>query len=311
MKVASGMDSRIVLDQKGAELLLGHGDMLFLSPASHKLTRSQGTLVGDDEIRKTTRFLKGVAQQHFEPQLVQLKSGGGEANAGGEDRDPLFEQAVNVVLETQRGSVSLLQRRLTIGYGRASRLIEEMAAAGIIGEYKGSQAREVLISAEEWEAIKAQAEADAQAEENQSNQQQVQGTLYDGMQSAGDRRAPQPEPAPPHADDQDTADDADDTAETEAEDEAHQEDWAYEDDGEATGEDEDGDEEDDGEADDGEEEDDWEYEYDDEEDGDDDEYEYEYDDEDGDWEYEDDEEGDEEGDEEDDGEEEDDDDKRR
>ncbi len=160
-KVASSMDSRIVLDQKGAELLLGQGDMLFLSPRTSKLARAQGTLVDDFEIRKAVKFLKTVAQQHFEPQLVQIRGPG----AGGldEDRDPLFDDAVAVVLETNRGSVSLLQRRLTIGYSRASRLIEQMAEAGIIGTYKGSQAREVNISVEEWEALKAQAEADAKA----------------------------------------------------------------------------------------------------------------------------------------------------
>jgi len=158
-KVASRLDSRIVLDQSGAELLLGHGDMLFLSPRSSKLTRCQGTFLDDFEIRKVAKFLKDVAAPSFEPQLVQLKSGGGEISAA--DRDELFEDAVQVVLETQRGSVSLLQRRLSIGYSRASRLIEEIADAGLLGEYKGSQAREVLISAEEWDAMKAQAEADA------------------------------------------------------------------------------------------------------------------------------------------------------
>ena len=159
-KVASSMDSRIVLDQKGAELLLGQGDMLFVHPRTSKLTRAQGTLVDDHEIRDTVKFLKTVAQQNFEPQLVQIKSAG-MAN-GDEERDPLFNDAVEVVLQTKRGSVSLLQRRLTIGYGRASRLIEQMAEAGIIGEYKGSQAREVNITPDEWEAIKAQAAADAE-----------------------------------------------------------------------------------------------------------------------------------------------------
>ena len=166
-KVASGMDSRIVLDQKGGELLLGQGDMLYLSPSSTELMRAQGTLVEDSEIRNTTRFLKGMAEQHFEPQLVQIKNGTAgkdAADASTEQRDPLFVDAVQTVLETQRGSVSLLQRRLTIGYGRAARLIEQMADAGIIGEYKGSQAREVLISPEEWEAMQAQAAADAEAD---------------------------------------------------------------------------------------------------------------------------------------------------
>jgi len=162
-KVSSGMDSRIVLDQKGAELLLGQGDMLYFSPRTSKLTRAQGTLVDDQEIRKSVRFLKDVAQPSFEPQLVQLRGPGASDEDSGE-RDALFEDAVKVVLESQRGSVSLLQRRLAIGYSRASRLIEEMAQAGLIGTYKGSQAREVTMTLEEWEAMKAQAEADAAAD---------------------------------------------------------------------------------------------------------------------------------------------------
>ncbi len=159
-KVASGMDSRIVLDQKGAELLLGQGDMLYLSPRTSKLVRAQGTLVDDLEIRKTVRFLKEIAPQNFEPQLMQVSP---DLSADSSERDPLFDDAVRIVLETKRGSVSLLQRRLTIGYSRASRLIEEMAAAGILGDYKGSQAREVNMTLEEFEAIRKQAEEDAAA----------------------------------------------------------------------------------------------------------------------------------------------------
>ncbi len=179
-KVASGMDSRIVLDHKGAELLLGQGDMLYLSPRTSKITRAQGTLVDDREIRKVVKFLKTVAQQSFEPQLMQIRS----ANSGLDEdteRDPLFDDAVRVVLESQRGSVSLLQRRLTVGYSRASRLVEQIAAAGIIGEYKGSQAREVNMTLEEWELLRAQAEADQAngltqevQEEHLNNDQQLQ-----------------------------------------------------------------------------------------------------------------------------------------
>ncbi|MEM9348038.1 MAG: DNA translocase FtsK 4TM domain-containing protein [Planctomycetota bacterium] len=162
MKVSSGMDSRIVLDQKGGELLLGHGDMLFLSPRSSELTRAQGCLIDDMEVRKTVKFLKTIAQQSFEPQLVQLKSGDQVSVDEESMNDPLFDKAVMIVLETKRGSVSLLQRRLTIGYARSSRLIEAMAASGILGDHKGSQAREVQITPEEWDAMKAmQAEAAA------------------------------------------------------------------------------------------------------------------------------------------------------
>ena len=160
-KVASSMDSRIVLDSKGAELLLGQGDMLYLSPRSVKLTRAQGTLVDEIEVRRVVRFLKEIAEPSFEPQLVQLRAPAADSGEeGGSERDPLFEKAVEVVLESQRGSVSLLQRRLTIGYSRSSRLIEQIAEAGIIGEYKGSQAREVLMTLDDWHAVKAQFDSD-------------------------------------------------------------------------------------------------------------------------------------------------------
>ncbi|MEM9882487.1 MAG: DNA translocase FtsK, partial [Planctomycetota bacterium] len=192
MKVASGMDSRIVLDAKGGELLLGHGDMLFLSPRSSDLVRAQGTLVDDSEIRKTVKFLKTVSQQSFEPQLVQIRSGG-DAEALDEERDPLFNDAVLVVLETGRGSVSLLQRRLTIGYSRASRMIEQMEASGILGHHKTAQAREVLISPEEWEAMKQVMEDDL-AEEG--------GDEADAEAAAGDVEAPEAEAEADETDDE-------------------------------------------------------------------------------------------------------------
>jgi S-DNA-T family DNA segregation ATPase FtsK/SpoIIIE len=182
-RVASGMDSRIVLDSKGAELLLGHGDMLFLNPRTNKLSRAQGTLVDDKEIRHVVKFMKDVAGPSFERQLLQLRrpseDGTGQAALSDEDRllqsknnssaslkaaqeDPLFERAVEIVLESRRGSVSLLQRRLAIGYTRSSRLIDLMGIAGIISDHKGSVARDVLITAEEWEMMKAMAKEEAQ-----------------------------------------------------------------------------------------------------------------------------------------------------
>ena len=174
-KVASGMDSRIVLDQKGGELLLGQGDMLYLSPRTSKLMRAQGTLVDDSETRKVVRFMRDIAQPSFERQLLQLRKTGTEedralesannssASLAAAQEDPLFNRAVEVVLETKRGSVSLLQRRLAIGYTRASRLIDLMGIAGIISDHKGSVARDVIITLEEWDAMKKQAAADAAA----------------------------------------------------------------------------------------------------------------------------------------------------
>ncbi|QOV88844.1 DNA translocase FtsK [Humisphaera borealis] len=159
-RVQSKMDSRIVLDQNGADLLLGHGDMLFLPPGASKPTRAQGTFIDDKEVRESVKIVKAMAEAQYEPELVQIKATGNVDEEAA--KDDLFDAAVRVVLETKRGSVSLLQRRLTIGYARASRLIEAMAAAGIVGEYKGSQAREAQITVEEWDAMCAARQADVE-----------------------------------------------------------------------------------------------------------------------------------------------------
>jgi S-DNA-T family DNA segregation ATPase FtsK/SpoIIIE len=160
-RVSSKMDSRIVLDMNGAEVLLGQGDMLYLPPGASKPIRGQGTYIDDHEIRDSVKLVKGLAEAQYEPDLVQIKSVGSVDDDAA--KDELFDDAVRVVLETKRGSVSLLQRRLTIGYSRASRLIEAMAAAGIVGDYKGSQAREATITLEEWEAMKAAQQTDAES----------------------------------------------------------------------------------------------------------------------------------------------------
>jgi S-DNA-T family DNA segregation ATPase FtsK/SpoIIIE len=158
-RVAARMDSRIILDQNGAETLLGEGDMLFLKPGTSDLIRSQGTFVDEAEIKRIVKHLKDIAEPQFHPELTQLK----RLDTSEMVRDELFDDAVRVVLETKRGSVSLLQRRLSVGYARASRIIEMMAASGILGEYKGSQAREVTMTLEEYERIREQMEADAEA----------------------------------------------------------------------------------------------------------------------------------------------------
>lgn len=157
-RVASRMDSRIVLDQNGGEVLLGQGDMLFLPPGSHKLTRAQGTYLEDEEVQAVLDDLASRAKPQFHPELIRLPTGG--LDVDGDGKDPLFDEAVRIVLESRRGSVSLLQRRLTIGYSRASRLIDQMSAASIVGEYKGSQAREVTMTLDEWESLRARVEAD-------------------------------------------------------------------------------------------------------------------------------------------------------
>ena len=147
--VASKVDSRTILDQNGAEKLLGGGDMLFLPPGTSKLVRVQGAYVSDEEVRNVVEYLRTCASPQFSPELKQWK---GAVDKENDARDNLYHEAVRIVLESQRGSVSLLQRRLEIGYSRAAKLIDLMAENGLVGEYKGSQAREVFLSLEDWEA---------------------------------------------------------------------------------------------------------------------------------------------------------------
>jgi S-DNA-T family DNA segregation ATPase FtsK/SpoIIIE len=160
-RVASRLDSRIVLDQNGGEVLMGQGDMLFLPPGSSKLLRSQGTYISDEELRAVVKHARGQGQPNYHPELIRMPKAGEELG----ERDELFDPAVEMILESGRGSVSLLQRKLTIGYSRASRLVEQMYAAGIVGEYKGSQAREVLMTKDEWFALRKQRDTEEAAEQ--------------------------------------------------------------------------------------------------------------------------------------------------
>jgi len=157
-RVAAKMDSRIILDQNGAEALLGQGDMLFLKPGTSDLIRAQGTFVDEPEVKRITKYIREIAEPQFHPELTQLNRIDAELT----EKDDLFDDAVRIVLETRRGSVSLLQRRLGIGYARASRIIEMMASMGVLGEYKGSQAREVTMTLEEYEQTRQAEQADTQ-----------------------------------------------------------------------------------------------------------------------------------------------------
>jgi S-DNA-T family DNA segregation ATPase FtsK/SpoIIIE len=161
-RVASRQESRIVLDQNGAEVLLGQGDMLFLKPGCSTLARAQGTYVDDGEIRSVVDELRKKGQPKYDTELMRLDAK--PIGEGGGEKDELFDKAVEIILVSQRGSVSLLQRRLAVGYSRASRLIDQMADAGILGDYKGSQARECLLTLEDWQAMKSSAQADLSGE---------------------------------------------------------------------------------------------------------------------------------------------------
>jgi S-DNA-T family DNA segregation ATPase FtsK/SpoIIIE len=161
-QVASRTDSRVVLDEMGADKLLGNGDMLFLWPGTSSLLRGQGTYLSDEEIERVVDFVS-TGEQNFVHELVNLKvEEPGQEGAAGDfkRRDDLYENAIDVVVREGRGSVSLLQRSLGIGYGRAARLIDFMAEDGIVGAYAGSQARDVLISVDDWRRMQGGSEAE-------------------------------------------------------------------------------------------------------------------------------------------------------
>lgn len=150
--VASQVDSRTILDQVGAEKLLGQGDMLLLTPAMSKPKRIQGAWVTDDEVIKITDHLRMQRPPQYDDEIVaqpvQLNGKGGivmDHDAGSGD-DDMYKDAVRVVVEARKASTSLLQRKLRIGYGRAARIIEEMEEQGIVGSASGSKPRDVLIT---------------------------------------------------------------------------------------------------------------------------------------------------------------------
>lgn len=145
--VSSMIDSRVILDTPGAEKLLGRGDMLYIPPDQAKPTRIQGAFVSDKEVRKLVDFLKAknppveYTEEVIASPLV-LKKGG--ASVGNDGKDALFEEAIRSVCQYDRASASLLQRRLSVGYSRAAKILDQLEAAGIVGPAEGSKPREVL-----------------------------------------------------------------------------------------------------------------------------------------------------------------------
>ncbi|GIO96380.1 hypothetical protein J14TS5_14660 [Paenibacillus lautus] len=147
--VSSQVDSRTILDMAGAEKLLGRGDMLFMPMGSSKPIRVQGAFMSDHEVENIVDFVRDQGQAEYDESLVpEIEE---SSNSDEEELDELYEQAVTIVLEAKQASVSLLQRRMRVGYTRAARLIDSMEARGIIGPYEGSKPREVLMSMEQYQ----------------------------------------------------------------------------------------------------------------------------------------------------------------
>ena len=147
-QVSSKIDSRTILDQMGAESLLGHGDMLYLAPGTGVPVRIHGAFVADHEVHKVVDHIKrGTTPDYLEDVLQDsgdTASNGGDENGATEDVDALYDQAVRIVTESRRASISGVQRRLKIGYNRAARMIEEMERTGVVGPLESNGNREVL-----------------------------------------------------------------------------------------------------------------------------------------------------------------------
>lgn len=149
-QVSSKIDSRTILDQGGAESLLGHGDMLYLPPGTALPVRVHGAFVDDHEVQNVVAHIKQTGEPNYIDEILQENTtaipglSGGDSEGGGSESDALYDQAVEIVLESRKASISYVQRRLKIGYNRAARMVEEMEAAGVVSQVTSSGTREVL-----------------------------------------------------------------------------------------------------------------------------------------------------------------------
>jgi S-DNA-T family DNA segregation ATPase FtsK/SpoIIIE len=149
-QVSSKIDSRTILDQMGAEALLGQGDMLYLAPGTGLPVRVHGAFVADDEVHRVVDYLRKVGPPEYIDDVLEVPTAESDSaigldGGGGGETDPMYDQAVEIVLKTRRPSISLVQRHLRIGYNRAARLIEQMEQAGLVSPMGGSGNREVLV----------------------------------------------------------------------------------------------------------------------------------------------------------------------
>jgi S-DNA-T family DNA segregation ATPase FtsK/SpoIIIE len=168
--VSSQVDSRVILDQGGAETLLGQGDMLFRPAGTSKMQRIQGAFITEDEIAKITSHWAKQGEPEFAEELLEAAEPSSEGAAGDEDFDPdqddLLEQAAHVVVESGTASVSMIQRRLRVGYPRAGRLIDMLERRGIISGYEGSKPRQVLVGIADLPRVMGGGEAPAPADDD-------------------------------------------------------------------------------------------------------------------------------------------------
>ncbi len=166
LTVSSQIDSRTILDASGAEKLLGHGDMLYSPIGASKPVRVQGCFISDEEVEELCNFVKNQGESQYDESIAKeieakavqdKKSSPFEDDGDGEQLDVLFEKAVDVVLETGTASTSFLQRKLSVGYARGAKIIDQLEDKGIIGPSNGAKGREILINRQQWLEMQAYA----------------------------------------------------------------------------------------------------------------------------------------------------------
>jgi S-DNA-T family DNA segregation ATPase FtsK/SpoIIIE len=145
-QVSSRTDSRTILDQNGADHLLGQGDMLFLPPGTSKLQRMHGAFVSEEEVTALVRFLREQGSPTFDEDLVYFQQAAEPATEDSEEVDEMFDRAIAIVADSRNASISYLQRRLKVGYNRAARMIEQMENAGMVGPQVGTKPREIYLN---------------------------------------------------------------------------------------------------------------------------------------------------------------------
>ncbi len=152
-QVSSKIDSRTILDQMGAETLLGMGDMLYLPSGTGFPQRVHGAFVSDEEVHRVVAFLKTQGEPNYIDGVLEGGTvdgeGGGDADGGSGEKDPMYDQAVEIVLKNRKASISLVQRHLKIGYNRAARMLEEMENAGVVSAMGTNGQREILVPVRE------------------------------------------------------------------------------------------------------------------------------------------------------------------
>jgi S-DNA-T family DNA segregation ATPase FtsK/SpoIIIE len=155
-KVSTKIDSRVVLDGNGAERLLGRGDMLFLPPGTSRLKRVHGAFVSVQETAALMKFLRKQAKPEYDEEITKERIETPQRDDAGDETDPLYDEAVRLVVKEKMASISFLQRRMGVGFSRAGKLIDMMSRDGLLGPPRGSKPREVLVSDDYFEEVDRQ-----------------------------------------------------------------------------------------------------------------------------------------------------------